>query len=50
MCVAVMRQRSEAFESSTMRPVAVFRFSPGDEPGRFAQWLDANRRPWPNQF
>ncbi|HVE50853.1 MAG TPA: type 1 glutamine amidotransferase [Casimicrobiaceae bacterium] len=29
-----------------MRPVAVFRFSPGDEPGRFAHWLDANRRPW----
>ena len=29
-----------------MRPVAIFRFSPGDEPGRFAQWLDANRRPW----
>lgn len=29
-----------------MRPVAIFRFSPGDEPGRFAEWLDANRRPW----
>lgn len=29
-----------------MKPVAIFRFSPGDEPGRFAQWLDANRRPW----
>ena len=29
-----------------MRPVLVFRFSPGDEPGRFAHWLDANDRPW----
>jgi GMP synthase-like glutamine amidotransferase len=29
-----------------MRPVAVFRFSPGDEPGRLAHWLDANGRPW----
>jgi GMP synthase-like glutamine amidotransferase len=29
-----------------MLPVAVFRFSPGDEPGRFAQWLDARGRPW----
>jgi GMP synthase-like glutamine amidotransferase len=29
-----------------MRPVAVFRFSPGDEPGRLAQWLDANGRRW----
>jgi GMP synthase-like glutamine amidotransferase len=29
-----------------MKPVAVFRFSPGDEPGRLAHWLDANRRPW----
>ena len=29
-----------------MKPVAIFRFSPGDEPGRFAQWLDAHRRPW----
>lgn len=29
-----------------MRPVAIFRFSPGDEPGRFAQWLEARRRPW----
>jgi len=29
-----------------MRPVAIFRFSPGDEPGRFADWLDANGRPW----
>ena len=29
-----------------MKPVAIFRFSPGDEPGRFAQWLDANARPW----
>ena len=25
-----------------MKPVAIFRFSPGDEPGRFAQWLDAH--------
>lgn len=30
----------------TMKRVAIFRFSPGDEPGRFAQWLDANARPW----
>lgn len=29
-----------------MKPVAIFRFSPGDEPGRFAQWLDANGRSW----
>ena len=29
-----------------MLPVAIFRFSPGDEPGRFADWLDANGRPW----
>lgn len=29
-----------------MRPVIVFRFSPGDEPGRFAEWLDAAGRPW----
>ncbi len=29
-----------------MKPVAIFRFSAGDEPGRFAQWLDANARPW----
>ncbi len=29
-----------------MRPVVVFRFSPGDEPGRFAEWLDAAGRPW----
>jgi GMP synthase-like glutamine amidotransferase len=29
-----------------MRPVAIFRFSPGDEPGRFADWLDAAGRPW----
>jgi GMP synthase-like glutamine amidotransferase len=29
-----------------MKPVAIFRFSPGDEPGRFAQWLDDHRRPW----
>jgi GMP synthase-like glutamine amidotransferase len=29
-----------------MRPVAIFRFSPGDEPGRFADWLDANGRAW----
>lgn len=29
-----------------MRPVAIFRFSPGDEPGRFAEWLDAHGRPW----
>jgi GMP synthase-like glutamine amidotransferase len=29
-----------------MKPVAIFRFSPGDEPGRFAQWLDANACEW----
>ena len=29
-----------------MRPVAIFRFSPGDEPGRFAQWLDAHGVAW----
>jgi GMP synthase-like glutamine amidotransferase len=29
-----------------MRPVVIFRFSPGDDPGRFAEWLDAAKRPW----
>ncbi|HVF64929.1 MAG TPA: type 1 glutamine amidotransferase [Casimicrobiaceae bacterium] len=29
-----------------MKPIAVFRFSPGDEPGRLGEWLDANGRPW----
>jgi GMP synthase-like glutamine amidotransferase len=29
-----------------MRPVLIFRFSAGDEPGRFAEWLDAAGRPW----
>lgn len=29
-----------------MKPVAIFRFSPGDEPGRLAQWLSARGRPW----
>jgi GMP synthase-like glutamine amidotransferase len=29
-----------------MLPVAIFRFSPGDEPGRFAHWLDAHGVPW----
>jgi GMP synthase-like glutamine amidotransferase len=29
-----------------MKPVVVFRFSPGDEPGRLAHWLDANAQPW----
>jgi len=29
-----------------MKPVAIFRFSPGDEPGRFAHWLDTLGRPW----
>lgn len=29
-----------------MRPVAIFRFSRGDEPGHFARWLDAHGRPW----
>jgi GMP synthase-like glutamine amidotransferase len=29
-----------------MRPVAIFRFSQGDEPGHFADWLDAGGRPW----
>lgn len=29
-----------------MRSVAIFRFSPGDEPGRFAHWLDAHGVPW----
>jgi GMP synthase-like glutamine amidotransferase len=28
-----------------MRPVAIFRFAPGDEPGHFADWLDAAGRP-----
>lgn len=29
-----------------MLPVAIFRFSKGDEPGRLAHWLDVNGRPW----
>ncbi|HEX4882785.1 MAG TPA: type 1 glutamine amidotransferase [Casimicrobiaceae bacterium] len=29
-----------------MHPVAIFRFSKGDEPGRFAHWLDAHGVPW----
>ena len=29
-----------------MRPVAIFRFSPGDEPGRLAHWLDVHGVPW----
>jgi GMP synthase-like glutamine amidotransferase len=28
-----------------MRPVAIFRFSPTEGPGRFAEWLDAHRVP-----
>jgi len=32
--------------ATDMKPVAIFRFSPGDEPGRFAEWLDANAHPW----
>ena len=28
-----------------MRPVAIFRFAPGDEPGHFADWLEAAGRP-----
>jgi GMP synthase-like glutamine amidotransferase len=29
-----------------MRPVAIFRFSPTEGPAHFAEWLDADRRPW----
>lgn len=29
-----------------MRPVAVFRFSRSEGPGRFGQWLEANDVPW----
>jgi GMP synthase-like glutamine amidotransferase len=29
-----------------MRPVAVFRFSPSEGPGRFAHWLEASGRPY----
>lgn len=29
-----------------MRPVAIFRFSRSEGPGRFAQWLDAHDRPY----
>ena len=29
-----------------MRPVAVFRFSRSEGPGRFSQWLEANDRPY----
>jgi len=28
-----------------MRPVVIFCFSPGDDPGHFAEWLDAAARP-----
>ena len=30
----------------TLRPVAVFRFSRAEGPGRFAHWLEANDRPY----
>ena len=29
-----------------MRPIAIFRFSPTEGPGHFAEWLDANGVPW----
>ncbi|HEY5863144.1 MAG TPA: type 1 glutamine amidotransferase [Casimicrobiaceae bacterium] len=29
-----------------MRPVAIFRFSPTEGPAHFAEWLDAQQRPW----
>jgi GMP synthase-like glutamine amidotransferase len=29
-----------------MRPVAIFRFSPSEGPGYFADWLDARGLPW----
>jgi len=29
-----------------MRPVVIFRFSGGDEPGHFTEWLDAAGLPW----
>lgn len=29
-----------------MRPIAIFRFSPTEGPGYFAEWLDARRMPW----
>jgi GMP synthase-like glutamine amidotransferase len=29
-----------------MQPVVIFRFSPTEGPGHFAQWLDAHRLPW----
>lgn len=29
-----------------MRPIAIFRFSPTEGPGHFAEWLDARGLPW----
>ncbi|MEO5764883.1 MAG: type 1 glutamine amidotransferase [Casimicrobiaceae bacterium] len=29
-----------------MRPIAIFRFSPTEGPAHFAEWLDAQQRPW----
>jgi GMP synthase-like glutamine amidotransferase len=29
-----------------MRPIAIFRFSPAEGPGYFADWLDARALPW----
>jgi GMP synthase-like glutamine amidotransferase len=29
-----------------MRPIAIFRFSPSEGPGHFADWLDARAIPW----
>lgn len=29
-----------------MLPILVFRFSPGDDPGHFGEWLTAQGRPW----
>ena len=29
-----------------MRPIAIFRFSPTEGPGYFADWLDAHALPW----
>jgi hypothetical protein len=39
-------QAQRRFVASPMRPVAVIRFSPSEGPGRFGEWLDAQRRPW----
>ena len=47
--VAARTERSQAAQPLRalrrlpMRPVAIFRFSPSEGPGRFGEWLDTSR-------